>query len=168
MFCVLLVPVGVVTDIQVTITSPTSVLVSWMPTDKDNWNGVIQRYTIIYERLRSVDSNMTSVEGSGFEPMFVDSISIPDAGQRLVNNPDPTLAVLPLRREQVTIEGLEEYHVYRVNVFYETSQGQSELTSPTSLQTLSSGTYMINNLVQSFVCRLNISHICIATIQALL
>ena len=71
--------------------------------------------------------------------MFVDSISIPDAGQRLSNNPDPTLAVLPLRREQVTIEGLEEYHVYKVVVYYETSQGRSDRSSPMTVQTLTSG-----------------------------
>jgi hypothetical protein len=118
--------------------------VSWQPTDKENWNGVIQRYTIIYERLRSVgDSTSTPVpEGSGFGgPIFVNSISIPDSGQRLSNNPDPTLAVLPLTREQVTIEGLEEYHVYRVVVYYETSQGRTDRSSPATVQTSTSGKY---------------------------
>ena len=137
--CTFIVPVGVVTDVQVTITSPSSITVSWLPTNKDDWNGVIQRYTIVYERLRSVDGNATLPDGSGFGPIFIDSVSIPDSGQRLMNNPDPTLAVLPLSREQVAIEGLEEYHIYQVNVYYETSQGRSEPGSPISLQTLSSG-----------------------------
>ena len=140
-YVLFLVPAGVVSDVQVSINSPSSILVSWQPTDKDNWNGVIQRYTIIYERLRSVgdDVSTTISEGSGLGSIFVDSISIPDAGQRLLNNPDPTLAVLPLRREQVVIEGLEEYHVYQVTVYYETSQGRSDKTSPRILQTLMSG-----------------------------
>ena len=128
-------------DVRVDVTSPSTILVSWLPTDKDNWNGAIQRYTVVYERLRSIDTNMTTTttEGSGFGSIFVESISIPDDGQRLMNNPDPTRAALPLRREQVTIDGLEEYHVYRLSIYYETSQGRSEQTSPTTLQTLSSG-----------------------------
>ena len=126
-------------DVQVAITSPSTISVSWLPTDKDDWNGVVQRYTVVYERLRSVDSTMTTTEGSGFGSMFVESISIPDVGQRLANNPDPTLVTLPLRREQVTIEGLEEYQVYQLSVHYETSQGRSGQSSPTTLQTLSSG-----------------------------
>lgn len=135
-YCVV-VPTGVVTDVRVSVTSPSSVLVSWQPTDRDNWNGVIQRYTITYDRLRSVDDTSVS-EGSGMGNLFVDSISIPDAGQRLLNNPDPTLVTLPLRREQVVIEGLEEYHVYQVTVYYETSRGQSEQSSPLTVRTLTS------------------------------
>lgn len=141
-FYFFLVPTGVVSDVQVSVSSPSSILVSWQPTDKDNWNGVIQRYTIIYERLRSVGdttSSTTIPDGSGMGSIYVDSISIPDAGQRLSNNPDPTLAVLPLRREQVMIEGLEEYHVYRVAIYYETSQGRSDRSSPMTVQTLTSG-----------------------------
>ena len=135
------VPTGVVSDVQVSVSSPSSIRVSWQPTDKENWNGVIQRYAIIYERLRYVGDNTstTTSEGSGLGSIFVDSISIPDAGQRLSNNPDPTLAVLPLNREEVTIEGLEEYHVYRVVVYYETSQGRSDRSSPVTVQTLTSG-----------------------------
>ena len=136
-----LVPIGIVSGIEVSVTSPSSIRVSWQPTDNENWNGVIQRYTIVYERLRSVgDSTSTPTsEGSGFGAISMDSISIPDSGQRLANNPDPTLAVLPLRREQVTIEGLEEYHVYRVAVYYETSQGRSDRSSPATVQTSTSG-----------------------------
>ena len=135
-------------DVQVAITSPSTISVSWLPTDKDDWNGVVQRYTVVYERLRSVDSTMTTTEGSGFGSMFVESISIPDVGQRLANNPDPTLVTLPLRREQVSIEGLEEYQVYQLSVHYETSQGRSGQSSPTTLQTLSSGApFTLPNIV---------------------
>ena len=83
--------------------------------------------------------NVTTTEGSGIGQLFMESVSIPDSRQRLANNPDPTLAALPLEREQVMIEGLEEYHVYQLNVYYETSQGRSELSSLTTLQTLGSG-----------------------------
>lgn len=131
-------PVGIVTDIRVSVTSPSSVLVSWMPTDKDNWNGVIRRYTVVYELLRSLDNMTTAPEGSGFGSIFMNSVSIPDVGE-VMNNPDPTLVILPLRREQVEIVSLEEYHVYRLAVYYETSQGRSELSSPVTLQTLTSG-----------------------------
>ena len=135
------VPTGIVSDVQASVISPSSIQMSWQPTDKENWNGVVQRYTIVYQRLRSVgDNTSTSVsEGSGLGSIFVDTISIPDVGQRLVNNPDPTLAVLPLRREQATIEGLEEYNVYKVVVYYETSQGRSDRSSPVMVQTSISG-----------------------------
>ena len=135
-------PTGIVSNVEVSVTSPSSIRVSWQPTDKENWNGVLQRYTVVYERLRSIGDNTStpvSSEGSGFGSISMDSISIPDSGQRLTNNPDPTLAVLPLRREQVTIEGLEEYYVYRVAVYYETSQGRSDRSSPATVQTSTSG-----------------------------
>ena len=137
----LAVPTGIVSDVEVFVTSPSSIRVSWQPTDKENWNGIVRRYTVVYERLRSVgDNTSTSVsDGSGMGSILVDSISIPDSGQRLSNNPDPTLAVPPLGREQVVVDGLEEYHVYRVAVYYETAQGRSDRSSPVMIQTLISG-----------------------------
>ena len=137
--------------------TPTSASVSWLPTNRDNWNGVIQHYTVSYELLGSVDDisdpdgfGLGSDTGSGVEPLMSASITIPSIGRPLANNPDPTRVTLPLRNESVVIEELEEFHVYRFVIFYENSQGRSNSSSPVVIQTFISG----NNYKVSYKYRL--------------
>ena len=113
---------------------------------RDNWNGVIQSYTVSYELLGSVDGisdpggfEFGSDSASGAEPLISDLVSIPSIGHPFTNNPDPTLVVLPLKNESVVIDGLEEFHVYRFVIFYENSQGRSRSSSPVIKQTYISG-----------------------------
>lgn len=130
------VPIGVVTDVRVSVVTPSIVNVSWLPTHKDNWNGVVQQYTVDYKLLQSVD-NITTVESSGMGPIFESSVSI---SQGLINNPDPTLTVLPLKRESVEVQGLQEHHIYQFTVYYENSQGRSNPSSVVTQETSISGT----------------------------
>lgn len=113
---------------------------------RDNWNGMIQHYTVYYELLGAVDEisdpdnfGLGSDTGSGVEPLMSDSIMIPSISRPLANNPDPTLVTLPFRNETVVVENLEEFHVYRFMIFYENSQGKSNSSSPVIIQTHISG-----------------------------
>lgn len=111
---------------------------------RDNWNGVIQYYTVYYEVLGSVDEisdpdDFGSDPGSGVEPLMSDSIMIPSISRPLANNPDPTLVTLPFGNESVVVEDLEEFHVYRFMIYYENSQGRSNSSAPVIIQTFVSG-----------------------------
>jgi hypothetical protein len=108
---------------------------------------VIQRYTVSYELLGSVDEigadpdgfGLGSDNGSGEGPSTVPSVTIQIFGQSLANDPDPTRVTVPLRNESVVIVGLEEFHVYRFVIFYENSQGRSNSSAPVVAQTFVSG-----------------------------
>ena len=56
-----------VEQVTVEVVSSTSVNVSWLPTSRDNWNGIITRYTVEYKLTRSV-SDMIGMYGSGVVP----------------------------------------------------------------------------------------------------
>ena len=84
------------------------------------------------------------------------SVMIQIFGQSLANDPDPTRVTLPLRNESVVIEGLEEFHVYRFVIFYETSQGRSNSSPPVIVQTFVSG----KNKLALIVINIYFSHAC--------
>ena len=133
-------PNGSVTDVRVSVKTPSSVVVSWLPTNKDNWNGPIQNYTVDYKLLQSAD-NASIVESSGMGPFFMGSVSIPNNKQGLVNNPDPRQATLPLERESVEVQNLHEYHIYQFTVYYENRKGISEPSFAVTQETSVSGIY---------------------------
>ena len=107
------------------IETPSSVIVSWLPTNKDNWNGPIQNYNVDYNLLQSAN-NASAVESSGMGQFFMGSLSIPNDKQDLVNNPDPKLATLSLKRESIEVQNLQEHHIYQFSVYYENRKGISE------------------------------------------
>ena len=117
-----LAPSAIVRNVSVEEASPSSVVLSWLPPDIQFWNGIITRYTVVYERLGTVDEFDDS---SAMEPFTSQSISIPQPGLSLVNNRDPQFAILPLQEESVLIEHLEEYYVYTFVVYLENTEGQS-------------------------------------------
>ena len=119
---------------------------SWLPTSQDDWNGVITRYTVEYRLIRSV-RDMIGMYGSGIAPTVYGSgvaptmyASVPSLGQPLVNNPNPTLVTLPLKRESVLITGLQEFFVYQFTIYYENSVGRSDSSSPLEQATAAAGT----------------------------
>ena len=131
-------PKGSVIDVTVSVLSPSSVNVLWLPTSKDNWNGPIQQYIVEYQLLRSAD-NASAVESSGMGPFFTGSISIPNNKQGLMNNPDPTQATLPLNHESVVVQDLQEHHIYQFTVYYENIKGISEPSIAVTQETSVSG-----------------------------
>ena len=118
---------------------------SWLPTSQDNWNGVITRYTVEYRLIRSV-RDMIGMYGSGIAPTVYGSgiaptmyASVPSLSQPLVNNPNPTLVTLPLKRESILITGLHEFSVYQFTIYYENSVGRSDISSPLEQATAAAG-----------------------------
>ena len=124
------------------IKTPSSVIVSWLPTNKDNWNGAVQNYTVDYKLLQSAD-NASAVESSGMGPFFMGSVSIPNNKQGLVNNPDPKQVTLPLERESVEVQNLHEHHIYQFTVYYENRNGISEPSFAVTQETSVSGMYLL-------------------------
>ena len=140
-------PKGSVRDVIVSVLSPSSVNVSWLPTNKDNWNGPIQQYTVEYKLLQSAD-NASAVESSGMGPFYtLGSISIPNNQQELVNNPDPTQATLPLNRESVVVQDLQEHHIYQFTVYYENIKGISKPSVAVTQETSVSGMKLLSNVL---------------------
>ena len=79
-------------------------------------------YTVVYENHGSL---LEQNEDSSGLTLF---ISIPQPGQQLVNSRNPQLVSLPLIRESVYIEKLEEYYLYSFAVYQENSEGGSVLS----------------------------------------
>ena len=143
---------GSVELVTVDVVSSTSVNVSWLPTSRDNWNGIITHYTVEYRLIRSV-RDMNGVSGSGVAPTVPGSgvapamyASIPALGQPLANNPNPTLVTIPLKRESVLITGLHEFSVYQFSIYYENSVGRSDINSPLEQATAAAGNVNTSSL----------------------
>ena len=118
------------------VESARSVTVSWFPPNIQFWNGVITSYTVKYTLMGRVD--VYDVE-SNIEPISSQTISIPQSGMPLSNNPDPRTVTLPLQTESVAIDMLEEFHVYRFIVFLENAVGQSDVSSSITIEMPPSG-----------------------------
>ena len=127
-------PTAPVENVSAEVTSSTSVTVSWLPANRDDWNGIIVRYTIIIEQLGSLADSDTSNSA-----VVVFNQSLPTIAQLLANSPDPTLVELPLQREVAILNNLEEHHIYRFSVFYENSAGQSSTSETIMLETPATG-----------------------------
>ena len=139
-------PLGVISDIHLSTLTPKSALISWLPTLKENWNGIILYYTIDYELLGPVDhsNNASDYElDTGKQTLVSYSITIPDDDRPLANNPDPNLVLLPLKNESVTIEGLEEFHIYQLVIYYANSQGTSNSSAAITFTTDIAGRYLL-------------------------
>ena len=126
-------PEGSVRNVTTTITSATSVVISWLPSNVSLWNGIIVKYTVEYQRQGPVE--------------FVDDPFIPYLNQTisvhsLENNPDPRLAISPLVDESVEIDGLEENFIYEFTVLYENSAGKSVASDITQSEMPSSGMHV--------------------------
>ena len=127
-------PSQVVRNVTAEALSPTSLRLRWYPSDVDEWNGIITRYTIEYNLLRPVpedDDDDEDVPGPDRLMMFV--TYAPSSRQSLSNNPDPRLAITPLAQEELEIEGLQEYFVYSISIYYENSAGRSVSSDPVML-----------------------------------
>lgn len=139
-------------DVIVEIESATTATVSWFPPDIEQWNGVITSYTIIYELIRRVD--MDDVE-SLRDPLSSHITSVPQS--EMTNNPDPTIATLPLKRESAFVETLEEFYVYHFAVFLENAVGHSNISSFITVEMPPAGTLSTLNMTNVLIHILYIS-----------
>lgn len=106
--------------------SPTSVRLRWLPPHPDEWNGIISRYTIQYSLLRQVQGEDDDDDAPSVDLSMNFVTFAPSSRQRLLNNPDPRLTVIPLVWEELEISGLQEYFVYSFTMYYENSAGRSD------------------------------------------
>ena len=119
-------------------TSPTSLRVRWFPSDLDDWNGIITRYTIEYSLIRPVPADSDGDgddddEGPSPDRFMMFIAFAPTERQRLSNNPDPRLATTPLVWEEQELVGLQEYFIYSVSIYYENEAGRSASSEPVSV-----------------------------------
>ena len=128
-------PNGAVSNMTVLIDSSTSVIVTWLPINPTNWNGILTTYTVQYQRQGQVGSLNTPSES-----YVTSKASIPSLPEHpLANSPDPRLVTLPLNEESLRLEGLEENYVYEFSVYCENSAGQSDSSELVSISMPSSG-----------------------------
>lgn len=121
------------------IDSSTSVTLSWLPINPNDWNGILTTYTVQYQRQGPAEHTNTPVES-----YVTSTASIPSLPEHpLVNSPDPRLVTLPLREESLQLDGLEENYVYEFTVYCENSAGRSEISNPIPVIMPPSGKSMI-------------------------
>ena len=123
------------------VVSATQVELSWLPPDPQLWNGRITNYTVVYELLGPV--GMTSTNSSH----TIMTKAIPTQGNPLANNADPRLASIPLEREAVVVDGLQEHHVYTFSVIMANAVGRSGM-SITIIQALPGAGLLLWHCVQ--------------------
>ena len=73
------------------------------------------------------------------------TVSIPQAGQTLVNSQNPMLVSLPLRPESVFIDQLKEYRLYSFSVYQANIEGVGPF-SETVIQGMPQGGELIMQL----------------------
>lgn len=131
---------------MVEIKSATTATVSWFPPNIEIWNGIITSYTVIYELIRRVD--MDDVE-SLRDPLSTHITTVPQS--EMTNNPDPTIATLPLKRESALVNMLEEFYVYRFSVFLENAVGHSNISGLITVEMPPAGTITILNIANVLI-----------------
>ncbi len=128
-------PSASVENLTLTNALATSVTIGWYPTSAYHWNGILIQYVIEYQLIGSIDELESS---EVVEPVL--SQAIPSIGQPLTNEQNPIRVNLPLLMETAQLDRLEEYHVYSVSIYFETSVGRSLSSSSIMVETLPSGT----------------------------
>lgn len=131
---------------MVEIEPATTATVSWFPPNIEIWNGIITSYTVIYELIRRVD--MDNVESLS-DPLSSHITSVPQS--EMTNNPDPTIATLPLKRESALVNMLEEFYVYRFSVFLENAVGHSNISGLITVEMPPAGTITILNIANVLI-----------------
>ena len=122
-------PLGVVSNVTVSVDSPSSVSLSWLPIPPSRWNGILSSYIIQYQRQGQAES--TDTPASEYVTLSASIPSLPE--HPLSNSPDPRLATLPLSEEMLLLEGLEENFVYEFTIYCENSAGRSETSDAVSI-----------------------------------
>lgn len=124
------------------VVSPVSVSISWRPPAKSEWKGVIKNFAIIASPIRSIGDNQSLTnpvsKRSVRSPRALDDIEITAVPR--ANNPDPSLAVEPFKREEVTISNLEQDFEYSLTVSIVNDAGRGAQSSPIYMSMPEAGT----------------------------
>lgn len=145
-------PSDTVRNVSIELLSPTSVRLFWTPSSAEEWNGVITSYTIEY-RQHQVQDNLycsTSIGEDGGISADLLQYTLTSPPQVFNNNPDPTLATVPLVPEQWVLHDLEEDFGYSMTIYYSNSAGISAGSDVVELKMPQSGmTIHICRLIQT-------------------
>ena len=118
---IILVADASILEMKVEIQSPTSVVISWIPPERQHWRGRIKAYAITSVRFPFNESNLLKREAP-----LVDTVLV----QPIANNPDPSLAQVPLKTEVHVLNGLEESFKYRFTVGIVNEAGSGIMSAP--------------------------------------
>ena len=120
-----IVPTASVRDISVSVASPTSVELSWLPPARDHWKGVIDHYQVTAARQGPVDGRKRR------QTSAIVTKNVPPQN----NHRDPSLASEPLQMESYVLQGLEEFFEYSISVQPVNAAGSGP-TNPPILQNM--------------------------------
>ena len=122
----------------------TQVELSWLPPDPQLWNGRITNYTVVYELLGPVGMTVTN------SSHLITMKTIPTPANPLANNADPRHASVPLQREMVVVDDLQEDHVYKFSAFMTNAAGRSGISMSIIQALLGAG--RVVDIVYIFFC----------------
>ena len=114
------VPGASVRNFSVTVSSPRSLLLTWLPPERLYWHGVTLHYEISVVQLGPVRT--------GEEERSADMLRL--KVEPKTNHKDPSLATEPLQPESHVVGNLEEYYQYSISVVMVNSAGEGQPTQP--------------------------------------
>ena len=142
-------PSGRLHNITLSVQSPNSVVIRWLPPPLHTWNGVIQNYTIYIEYIEPVSPSGKVNMSQEMHNLSFTQVH-PASGESLANNRDPHLVSLPLQFESVIVSNLQECHVYQFTIAMANSVGWGERSLPIIQELPGSG----EGIVDAFYCML--------------
>lgn len=107
-------------NFNITVVSPTSLSLSWLPPERVHWLGVVLYYEVSVVSLGSL--------GAAEMTRSTDELKV--QVEPKANHKDPSLASEPLQPESHIVRGLEEYYQYSVSIVMVNSSGEGEPTQP--------------------------------------
>lgn len=150
-------PSGTPQDLSISVLSPSSVKLSWLPPTRDFWNGILTSYTVISHSLgpnnmSAMDDVELHLANSTFPDTYSTAFSFED--NKWSNNPDPRFYYSEVAEEDVTIDGLHEYFTYHFSVYISNSAGDSDPAESPLIQLPGTGTVlhvlMIMHIIRPF------------------
>ena len=114
----ILVPSTTVEDTEVVVMSPNSIKISWKPPKRKFWNGKIDHYSIVV-----LEQGNNGITKRATAPRHINVM--PEN-----NDPDPSLATEPLKREDYLLEGLEENFEYTISISVVNTAGNGLTSDP--------------------------------------
>ena len=120
-------------SVHISIVSPSSVNILWIPPPRESWNGILTNYTVI---SHSHGPNNISVSRDLELHLANDTLVGFTSKEYLIeeNNPDPRFLYTALVPEELTIEALNEFFTYEFTLYVSNSVGDSDPVSSPTIQ----------------------------------
>jgi len=131
-------PSGSLQNLSISVLSPSSVKISWLPPPRDSWNGIIASYTILTHSLGP--NNLFHEDGLEPSPahssqaLETSSTTLSIEGNAWSNSPDPRFHYGEVEVEETTLQDLHEYFTYKFTVYMSNSAGDSDMAESPPIQ----------------------------------